>query len=202
MEPDELNDVQIDTLKEVGNIGAGNATTALAQMLGEKVFINVPNVSLVEIDKIPSSLGGAGATIAGRHFKILGEAKGSMVLSFKTEQAIFLADKLLGAPNDSKEIDMNRESALKELGNILASAYLTALSTFLGSTLIPSIPDFTHDTVKNVLDSVLAEVDKTMKHAVTLETEFSLPPQILGGQFLVFFEPESFDFILKALGVK
>ncbi|MEE9594997.1 MAG: chemotaxis protein CheC [Candidatus Hydrothermarchaeales archaeon] len=202
MEPHELTDAQVDTLKEVGNIGAGHATTALAQMLGKKVFISVPTVSMVEIKDIPEFLGGAETQVVGIHFKILGEAKGSMVLSFNTEQALFLADTLLRAENESTEIDPDRESALKELGNILASAYLTALSTFLGSTLIPSVPAMTHDTAENLVDTVLDEVSKTMKHAVILETEFTLPPQILGGQFLVFFEPDSFEFILKALGMQ
>ncbi|MEE8168826.1 MAG: chemotaxis protein CheC, partial [Candidatus Hydrothermarchaeales archaeon] len=90
---------------------------------------------------------------------------------------------------------------LKELGNILMGAYMTALSNFMGLNIIPSVPYLSYDMAGAVIDLLLIDLSRTVERALIIDTEFSLPPQILGGQFLMFFDPESSTKILKALGM-
>ncbi|MEE8167259.1 MAG: chemotaxis protein CheC, partial [Candidatus Hydrothermarchaeales archaeon] len=113
MEISKLSEAQLDALKEVGNIGAGHASTALAQMIGKKVYVNVPKVSVVEIEKIPAAIGGAETLIVGIYLRLLGDIKGTGLLVFKKDQAIYLANMMLRKEDDKiKVMNEEKEGAL------------------------------------------------------------------------------------------
>jgi len=202
MDPLKLNELQMDAIREVGNIGAGHASTALGQMIGEKVSITVPEATMIEVEKIPEVVGGPETLIVGIYLRLLGDANGNALLTFEKDQALYLADMML-RKKESKPQIMNeeKEAALKELGNILMGAYLTALSTFLGFNIIPSIPYLAYDMAGAVVDLVTIELGRHVDSAMFIKTDFSLTDRVLGGNFLIFFEPESSNKILSALGV-
>ncbi len=202
MEAGELNEAQIDALREVGNIGAGHASTALAQMICKKVYIKVPMTAVVEVEDIPAVIGGAETLIVGIYLRLLGDIRGSALLTFKKDQALYLANLMLGKEEEKLTVmTEEKEGALKELGNILSGSYMTALSTFLGLNIMPSVPYMSYDMAGAVLDTMLIDMSQQVGHALIIETEFVTPPEILGGEFLMFFDPESFMRILKALGL-
>ncbi len=198
----DLNEEQLDALR-AGNIGAGHASTALAQMIGKKVLINVSKASIVESEGITEAIGGAETMIVGVYLRLLGAAKGNSLLAFQEDHALKLANMMLGKEEQGTSVEVNEErrSALKELGNILIGAYLTALSNFLGLSIICSVPYLAYDMAKAVLDLLAIDMSQQVEHALIIDTEFIISSQKLGGQFLIFFDPESSTKILKALGM-
>lgn len=199
----DLNNVQMDMLKEISNIGMGHAATALSQMIGHPVQLRVPHITVTEISRVPDCLGGAEKMTVGITLQILGDARGSIMLLFPEESAHRLLGELL--KEQSRALIMNEVtiSTLKEVGNILASAYLSALGNMLHKTLIPSIPLLAHDMAGAVVDYVLIDLSKSSDLAMLVETDFtgdrSSGPAIKGHFFLLP-DPSTLEIFLDAAG--
>lgn len=199
----ELNNVQLDALKEISNIGMGHAATALSQMIGQAVYLRVPYVTITEISQVPDHLGGAEKLMVGITLRILGDARGSIMLLFPKESAHRLLRSLLG--HQEKTLIMNEVnvSALKEVGNILASAYLSALGNLLAKTLIPSVPLLAYDMAGAVVDYVLIELSQSGDFALMVETDFSGDPDqdfAIKGHFFLLPDPATLDIFLNVVG--
>lgn len=197
----ELSDAQLDALREVGNIGAAHASAALEQMTSQRVTINVPNTYPLPINKLASVLGDDEEIIVMLFFKIFGEVEGSILVTFTEEQATYLANLLLGKDEADMEITEEKESALKEVGNILTSSYLTALSTLVGFNLMPSIPYIAYDMVAAVVDPLVIDLSQSVEYALVTDTEFLFSTRAVAGKCLTFFGGDSFSSILKAIGM-
>jgi chemotaxis protein CheC len=198
----ELNEVQFDALREIGNIGAAYASNALGQMIGKNVIIDVPRtVYPIPVEEIHGVFGKVDDVIVMLHFKILGDTKGSIVISFTEDQAMLISNILLGKEDSELVLNEDRESALKEVGNILASSYLTALSSLVGFNLMPSIPRIAHDMTGIVLQPLIVELDQTVDFALVTDTKFLFEKKEVAGKCVTFFGGDSFTSILKALGI-
>lgn len=172
-EPGPLKPLELDALKEVGNIGAGHAATALSQMLGVSVSITVPQVSVIRMQDIPRPLGGPEAVVAATYFRVFGQAPGRMLIFMTREVLPEVLKLLLGKPpRPEQPLLPEEESAIKELGNILCSAYLNALAGLMDMQLLPSVPALAYDMVDSVLTTVLAENAETQDKALLIETRF------------------------------
>ena len=126
---EEVNNRYVDVLKEIGNVGAGNAMTAIASMLGIRIDMNVPKVELLEVSKLGSAICPEEEIIVGIFLEVQTDINGSMMFLMKMDSARFLVNKLMGRnTEDEKEFDEMDLSALKEIGNIIAASYLNALS--------------------------------------------------------------------------
>lgn len=197
-----LDNVQLDTLKEISNIGMGHAATALSQMIGQTVHLKVPSVTITEISKVPDYLGGAEKMMVGITLQILGDARGSIMLLFPQESAHRLLCSLLGQQDKALIMNEVNASTLKEVGNILASAYLSALGNMMQKTLIPSIPMLSYDMAGAVIDYVLIDLSKTGDWAMMVETDFSgdlgqeLPVK---GHFFLLPDPATLNIFLNAV---
>jgi Chemotaxis protein CheC, inhibitor of MCP methylation len=138
---EQLNDLQIDVLREIGNIGAGNAATALATMLDEKVDISVPKVRITDFDTAVNALGGAETLTVGVLVNFMGEATGMIMFLLRMEDARNILQILVGGdPEESGELDDLKLSAIKEIGNILGSSYINSIATLTGMSIQISIP--------------------------------------------------------------
>ncbi len=192
----------MDAIKEVGNIGAGHAATALSQLIEKKIFIKVPQVLLLSVTDIINLLGGPQALIAGVTMHVLGDISAKIVLILPRTSAVQLATMLTKQQADERQILTALEhSAIKEVGNILAGAYLNALTEFLGLMLLQSVPQLVFD----LSEAVMAEVTKGMPEDVRIlciETQFSEPNRIIQGHFFLIPEKNSLDQILKAIRAK
>src|SRR5689334_9583012 len=134
----ELDKLELDALREVGNIGAGRAATALSQMLARPVHIDVPKASIVRLEQLPEPLGGPEKLVAATYFRVYGEAPGRLLIMIGEQSLTHLLTLLMGtAPTPGQPLDATAQSAVKELGNILCSAYLNALADFMGFPLLP-----------------------------------------------------------------
>lgn len=197
----ELSEAQLDALREVGNIGAAHASAALEQMTSQRITINVPNAYPLPIEDLATILGNEEDIIVMLFFKIFGEVDGSIIVTFTEEQATFLANLLLGKDESDMEITEEKESALKEVGNILTSAYLTAFSTLVGFNLMPSIPYIAYDMVGAVVDPLVIDLSQSVEYALVTDTEFLFSKRAVAGKCLTFFGGDSFSLILKAIGM-
>ena len=123
---DEVNDMYMDVLKEIGNVGSGNATTAIANMVGTRIDMKVPNVKLMDVGKLGSAIG-------PEEEEVSHDIEGSMMFLLDLESGHYLADKLLmkeNAVHEQMEVfDEMELSALKEVGNIITASYLSALAS-------------------------------------------------------------------------
>jgi chemotaxis protein CheC len=198
----KLNDKQLDTLKEVGNIGMGHAATALSQMIGQAVHLEVPHASIVEISEVADYLGGAEQLMVGITLRVLGDARGNIMLLFSEESAHRLLCRLLGRCETGLVMDQESVSALKEVGNILTSAYLSALGNLLDKTLIPSVPLLAYDMAGAVVDHVLIDLSRSGDHVMMVETDFfgtSNQESAIRGHFFLFPDPSALDILLNGV---
>lgn len=200
----KLSGLQLDALREIGNIGAGNAATALAQMVQKKIDMNVPEVSITPITQVPELVGGEDRHVVGIYLQVEGSVQANILFMLTLDEACLLVDLLMGrnpgetAFNTIGEIET---SAIMEVGNILAATYLNALAAFTRLTLIPSVPALGIDMAGAVLDAVLAQFGQVADHVMVLETCFQKEGQDVVGQFFLLPEPEALDTLLNALGV-
>ena len=137
----QLNDMYLDVLKEIGNIGAGNATTAISNMLNLKMDMSVPNVELMPVEKIGGAIGSEEQVVVGIMLGVETDVNGSMMFLMDMGSAHKMVNLLMmrdvNYNNDFDEMDL---SALKEIGNIIAGSYLSALSGLTNLTISPTVP--------------------------------------------------------------
>ncbi|MDR1558110.1 MAG: chemotaxis protein CheC [Clostridiales bacterium] len=201
----DLQNVEIDTLKEIGNIGAGNAITAMSKMLGRMIKLRVPAVNMVDFKDIARFLGGPEQIIIGVLVQITGDINGMMMFLVKRESGEILIRSLMGdfAPKkesgDFTELEL---SAMKEIGNILASSYLGSLSGFIQKNVMPSVPLLSIDMANAILSVPAIEFGKTADHALLIESVFETDTDDLAGYFLLIPDVPSLRLILTALGVR
>lgn len=198
----ELSPVQLDALREIGNVGAGNSATALSQIINHRIDMNVPQVSIVPIADVPDLVGGPDVMVAGVFLRVYGAAPSNILFLLPQESAFYLVDMILGKPHgETKTLDFMDESALMEIGNILAGAYLNALFNLTKLSLLPSIPALAMDMAGAILSVVLIQLGQMGDHALVIETEFQADEGGIKGHFFLVPDPGSLDTILTAVGV-
>lgn len=199
----DLDNTQIDVLREVGNIGAGNAATALARLINKKVDMTVPKVRILEFKDVSDTLGGAEIPVVGILFKVEGDLTGNIMFILRYEAAATLVDVLMGStPAEGEKIFSEIElSALREIGNILAGSYLSALAGLTNMKIIPSVPHLAIDMAGAILSVPAIEFGKVGDTVLYIETEFLDVGEKVVGDFFLIPDVESFDTLLRALGV-
>lgn len=198
---DNLNEFMIDILKELGNIGAGNAATALSSMISKKIDMNVPNVRVLEFKDVAEILGGEENLIIGIYFELTKDVVGNMMFALEVESAINLTNILYDRSTDKKELDEMDISALSEIGNILASSYANSLSALTGLDVFISVPSIAIDMAGAILSVPAIQFGHIGDHALMIETIFSENNNLVKGNFFLLPNPESFSKILTSLGV-
>lgn len=199
----KLSTLQLDALKEIGNVGAGNSATALSQIINRKIDMTVPQVAIMPLGDVPDVVGGPDAMVAGVYLRVFGPAPGSILFLLPRESAFYLVDMLMGREQGyTKSLTSMDESALMEIGNILAGAYLNALSYFTNLTLLPSIPALAMDMAGAILSVILIQLGQMGDHALVIETEFTTEFDGVKGHFFLIPDPGSLNTILAAIGVK
>ncbi|MCX7842616.1 MAG: chemotaxis protein CheC [Clostridia bacterium] len=198
----DLDNLQLDVLREIGNIGAGNAATALAKMLNKKVDMDVPKVKILEFKDVSEILGGADILVIGILLRVSGDLAANIMFILECKAARVLVNLLMGKPVEHEgEFNEIELSALKEIGNILSGSYLSALSALTNMRLIPSIPDIAIDMAGAILSVPAIEFGKVGDSVLYIETEFSEGSTKVVGDFFLIPDVESYEILLKALGV-
>lgn len=188
-----------DVLKELGNIGAGNATTALATMLHSKVDMSVPQVRLLQFSEVGALLGGEEQVMAGTYLAITGDITGSIMFLVKEDVALHLIQKLMGGMANDIHGEMEK-SALKEISNIITGAYLNALSGMTNLRITPSVPDLCIDMAGAILSVPAIEFGELGDEMLLIQTQI-YDEMAIDGFFIMVPDMESYQKILFSLGL-
>lgn len=199
----EITQIQLDALKEIGNIGSGHAATALSTLLSRRIDMSVPEVWAVPFENLDTVVGQLDTPQAVVYVKAEGDAPGKAVFFFPVESAKIVAQALLGIEK-AEDVDVFGDemvqSALKEVGNIMVSSFLIALTSFSGIPLQPSVPALAVDMAGAILDAILLEDGSLDDNVLFIDTQLSGIPQI-EGQFIFLPNDGSLKKLLGALGI-
>ena len=198
-----LKVLQLDALREVANIGAGHAATALSQMVGETIMITVPTINIARLEDVPVQMSDPDEPVAAVLMHMLGDLTGRTLLVFPRRTAVRLASRLLNQTQNDQALSEMGQSAIKEAGNILSSAYMNALSDFMGMLLLPSPPSLAVDMSEAVLTTAYLQFGTDRDYVVCVESEFVMDEtnERLRGFFLLLPDAPSLAAILKAVRV-
>lgn len=199
---DTMDNMQFDVLREIGNIGAGNAMTALSQMLNMKIDMEVPKVELIDLKNLPDAVGGADAIVVGILLTLSRDVEGMIMFIVSEETARKTADLLLQQPvsPDTPLTDMET-SALQEIGNIITSAYMSALSMLTHLSINISVPYMSVDMAGAILSVPAIEFGKVGDQALLIQSEFGEKDDGMAGYFILIPTEESSGKILSSLGL-
>lgn len=199
----QLQDRQVDALREVANIGAGHAATALSQMTGSRIMISVPKLQVVPLEEVAELLAEPDQVVAAVLMHMVGDLTGRTLLIFPRDSAMRLAEDLLNRPAGSSHVFGELEqSAIKEAGNILAAAYLNALSDFMGLMLLPSVPSLVIDLCAAVLTTTYSNFGDARDWVFSIQTEFAMDrDESLQGFFLLLPDVPSLEVVLRSVRV-
>ncbi|MBE3592653.1 MAG: chemotaxis protein CheC [Thermoanaerobacter sp.] len=201
MDINRLNEMYLDILKELGNIGAGNAITALSTMIGKKVNMQVPKVKILDFQEVSDIFGSADTIIVGIYFDLDGDVKGNILFALDIKSAASLIWSLMGL-EVKEEFDELEKSALEEIGNIMAGSYVASLSTLTSLNMKISPPAISIDMAGAILSVPAIKYGEISDKILFIETQFIEGEKLIKGDFFLIPDINSFDLILKALGVE
>jgi len=201
---DQINETYMDILKELGNIGAGNAATSLSEMLNKRIDMSVPRARILKFDELGSIIGPEDVLAVAVYLEFKGDIQGTIMFllnQFSAKNLIFL---LMGFENNLEHPDVFSDieiSALQEIGNILGGAYLGAVSRFTSLNMELTVPAFAFDMIGAVLSVPLIEFGYIADKVLFIETNFLNGSESINGNFVVIPNMESYSIILNTLGV-
>ncbi|MBQ9136075.1 MAG: chemotaxis protein CheC [Lachnospiraceae bacterium] len=191
----------LDVLKEIGNIGAGNAMTALSQMLQCKVDMQVPQVKLLEFKDVGELMGGEEQLMVGVYLAVEGDITGSIMFLVQMDSAKHLVNKLMmGMGSDEPGLNEMELSAMQEVSNIITGAYLNSLSMLTNLKIYPSPPALTMDMAGAILSVPAIEFGTIGDNILLIQSQFYDEVEI-DGYFILIPDLESYGKILSALGL-
>jgi chemotaxis protein CheC len=199
-----LKALQLDALREVANIGAGHAATALSQMINSTIMISVPRINISRLEDVPPQIAEPEEPVAAVLMHMMGDLTGRTLLVFPRPTAVRLAELMLRRPpGSSPELGEMEQSAIKEAGNILSSAYMNALSDFMGMMLLPSPPALAIDMSTAVLTTAYLQFGSDKDYVFCVESKFLMHDvgEKLHAFFLLLPDPASLQAILRAVRV-
>lgn len=199
----DLNAMHLDVLREIGNIGTGNAATSLASMLQKPVNISVPRINVLDYEKVAEELGGPETMIVGIMLTISGEVSGMMMFLLEKDFAHAIVNDLLGGCfKGFHELDELSISALKEIGNIMAASYVNAIAQLTGLTIDISVPSMTVDMAGAILSVPAIYFADISDKVIFIQDEFNGDAENMTSHILLIPTADSLQRIMRNLGVE
>jgi chemotaxis protein CheC len=199
----ELNEIHIDILKEIGNIGAGNAATSLSQMLSKRINMDVPEVSLLDYENVINSIGGAENIVVGILVSFEGEIEGVILFLLKKEFVHMILNSLLGTElhgfEDISEMEM---SALSEIGNIMVSSYVNSISSLTNMAIDITVPSLNIDMSGALLDAVTAEFSEAADRVIFIREKYFCQEETIYSHMLLLPSMSSLEILLRKFGME
>lgn len=198
MKNESFDSFIMDVLKEIGNIGSGNAVTALANLLSKKIYMSVPKVRIIDFKDIATILGEE-ELIVGIYLNLKEDIEGNIMFTIDMKSATNLLKMLLD--REVVELDEISISALSEVGNILSSSYVNALSELTGLKIAVSVPSIAIDMAGAILSVPAIQFGLISDKVLFIETVFEEGDNQVKGNLFLLPNIESFQKILSLLGV-
>ncbi|MBO5237434.1 MAG: chemotaxis protein CheC [Lachnospiraceae bacterium] len=199
---EHMDNTQLDVLTEIGTIGAGNATTSLSVLLNSKLSMKIPKVSFMDFDDFVESIGGAENVIAGVMSNITGEIEGFVLFAMDIRDAHRLVNRLRGIELSKEEMFTDIDlSAVKEIGNILISSYLSSIETLTGISIRPSNPMMSIDMAGAILSFPAIVNSREHDEVLRIESQFEGEDLSIEGHIMMIADTESYMTIRTRLGI-
>jgi chemotaxis protein CheC len=197
-----LDSYQMDAMREIGNIAAAHAATALSKLLGEDILIDVTESHLYMVEELPRAIGNIAENVAAVYIDVHEDERGIILFVFPYEKALRLSNMFLKKSSlTDREIEDDDRSAICEIGNICACAYLNAISKFLNITLIPSPPGLAIDMLGAILEFPASLLGERSEVAMVIETQFTYTDEKFPGLILFLLDPPAQELIMKRFGI-
>ncbi|MDD4781454.1 MAG: chemotaxis protein CheC [Tissierellia bacterium] len=198
----DLNEIHIDVLKEIGNIGAGNAATSLSQMLSKRIEMNVPEVSLLNYNEVINSIGGAENVVVGILVSFDGDIEGVILFLLKKEFVHLILNSLLGSElHNFEEISDIELSALAEIGNIMVSSYVNSISLLTNMKIEITVPSLNIDMSGALLDAVTAQFSEIADKVIFIKEKYFCQDETVYSHMLLLPSISSLKILLNRFGL-
>lgn len=198
---EELSEQVVDFLEEFGNIGVGNASTALSVMLSSKLSISRPTVDVYDFNELDTLLGGSETPVVGVISRIEGDLDAMILFVLGLEDAKSLVGELMG---EQYKNEWNQEmgiSAIKEICNIMIGSYVSSLETLLGKKIRYQLPLICIDMAASILSVPCVQLSTVSDHALLINSDFKVGNQSINGYIMLISDIHSYDEILRQLGI-
>ena len=200
---EELNPIQMDVLREIGNIGSGNAATSLAGMLSSTIDIGVPSVKTLDYNQVVEFIGGPENIVIGLLIRLTGDIKGMMMYILKDSFANKITSTFYGKQlDDITEVDDLDKSAICEMGNIMAASYVNAIAALTGLTIDISVPSFCVDMAGAILSVPAIEFAQVGDKVLFIDDNFMITDDEIKSNMILIPEMESLSLLFSKLGVE
>lgn len=193
MKNNEISNFDISVLTEIGNIGAGNAATALSQMINKTIGIEVPSVNICKLTDIPEVMGGAEEIRTGIFFSIKGTTDGYMMFILKEEDV----NRITGILSDIYGGGLDSNSIMSEVANIIAGSYIGALANMMNGFIDLSPPQIGNDMIGSLIDSIISCLCTAGDKTVIIGTNLIIENEVISFSSALLLEMESLNKILE-----
>jgi len=198
----DLSEMQLDALREMGNIGSGNAATALSSMLEKVVNIEVPKIKVLDYNAVCETLGGPEQLLVGILFSISGDVTGMIMFLLHKEFAHMVLNSLVGSEFDGySELDEMDKSTIQEVGNIMAASYINAMASMTGLTIDLSVPTMNVDMAGALLSVPAIYYANISDKIILIEDEFGHDQEGAQSHILLIPEVDGLEKIMESLGL-
>ena len=199
---EEMNALELDILKEIGSIGGGNAATALSSMLSAKVNMTLPRAEILEFNEAIEKMGDPESVVAAIFVEMSGEIEGIMLFILPQEFSDDILFRMLGKTRvELLELEEIDTSVLTEIGNIVISSYVTALSSLTNVEVELSVPQFTVNMLGGILSVPIAMMGQHSDRIMMVTGDFKVDEKSLHSSMLLLPDVESLNILMKKLGV-
>lgn len=200
---EEMSELQLDALREIGNIGSGNAATSLSEFINVPVDIKVPAVKILDYDEVVANLGGPETMLLGVLLSMNGEVRGMMMFLQEKDFVHATLNSLLGTNlHEFKDIDEMGYSAMQEVANIMASSYVNAIGLLTGLKIFTSVPSITVDMIGAVLSVPAIYYADISDKMIFIEDSFTCGGNETQSHILMMPDTQSLNMIMKKLGLE
>ncbi|MBS7368902.1 MAG: chemotaxis protein CheC [Oscillospiraceae bacterium] len=200
---DELSAVELDCLKEIGNIGSGSAASSLAQMLGKNIIMRVPDVRVMDYEHVIDEMGGPEKIITGLLVRLDGDIKGMIMFLLEESFAKLVLSSFLGTEQSAPLVALDEIgiSAIKEMGNIMAGSYLQAIAGLTGMFIDMTVPSMTIDMLGAIMSVPIIEFAEVGDRVLFIDEGFVVDGVDIKSNIILIPEMSSLNTLMKKLGV-
>jgi len=199
---DMLTEIQMDALRETGSIGAGHAATALSQLVGHPVSIDVPTLEVLRVGEVPDLFGGPESLVVGVHVRLLGDLGGSMLFMAERASALALVDLMHARPiGSARSFSADEEAVVSHVASILMSAYVAAVGRLADISILPARASSTLDMAGAIMQAVTSDAAMRADVALLLKTRFRDSDTSVDAFLFFLPDPAGLGILLGRLGV-
>ena len=200
----ELSSTHMDALREISNIGMGNALTSLAQLVNRRINMDVPVATFIPFEQTVALAGGSEELVSCVSIRITGDVPGLVLFVFNWESTLKLVDMLMGQePGTTSELDEIGQSAVMEVGNVLTGAFVGAIYSLTALEMKSAVPLLAYDMLGAVMTSLMVASGRVEEQVLLIETRLfqEQAENNISGHFFMLTEPGSIERLFNALGL-